>query len=246
MIRILHTNIASELQQAETLLAQLRLDPRDLALCRGERARQAAAVNEILADVAERGDAAVVDWAKKFDDPAFTAAQIRVSQDEMRQAHGRVSSDLLAAVRQSIRQVKEYQTHILPQAPKMLQREGVELGLRFTPLDSAGCYFPGGKASYPSSLIMLAAPAQVAGVKRVVVCTPPSRFGRSDLVLAACWELGLKDVYRAGGVAAIAAMAFGTDTIPAVDKIVGPGNAYVQLAKRAVAGCVGIDGYLGP
>ena len=128
----------------------------------------------------------------------------------------------------------------------MLKRDGAELGIRFVPLDSAGCYFPGGKAAYPSSLIMLSVPAQVAGVKRVVVCTPPSRFGKSDLVLAACHELGLSDVYRAGGVAAIAAMAFGTATIPAVDKIVGPGNAYVQLAKRAVAGCVGIDGYLGP
>jgi histidinol dehydrogenase len=113
-------------------------------------------------------------------------------------------------------------------------------------LDSAGLYFPGGKASYPSTLIMLAVPAQVAGVKRIAVCTPPSRFGRSDLVLAACHELGLTEVFRAGGPAAIAAMAFGTATIPAVDKIVGPGNRYVQLAKRALAGCVGIDGFLGP
>jgi histidinol dehydrogenase len=93
---------------------------------------------------------------------------------------------------------------------------------------------------------MLAVPAQVAGVKRIVVCSPPSKYGRSDLVLAACHELGLTDVFRAGGAAAIAAMAFGTQTIPAVDKIVGPGNKYVQLAKRALAGCVGIDGFLGP
>ena len=246
MIRILHTAVDSERQQADGLLGRLRLDPRDLALCRGERGKQAAAVNEILADVAERGDAAVVDWARKFDDPEFSVEQICVSQDEMQAAHGRVSAELLTALRQSIRQVREYQSHILPVAPAMLKRDGVELGLRFTPLDSAGCYFPGGKASYPSSLIMLAVPAQVAGVKQVVVCTPPSRFGRSDLVLAACWELGLKHVYRAGGAAAIAAMAFGTKTIPAVDKIVGPGNVYVQLAKRAVAGCVGTDGFLGP
>ena len=120
------------------------------------------------------------------------------------------------------------------------------LGLRFTPLDSAGLYFPGGKASYPSTLIMLAVPAQVAGVKRIVVCSPPSKYGKTDLVLAACHELGLTDVFRAGGAAAIAALAFGTQTIPAVDKIVGPGNRYVQLAKRALAGCVGIDGFLGP
>src|SRR4029453_8405242 len=104
----------------------------------------------------------------------------------------------------------------------------------------------GGKASYPSSLIMLAVPAQVAGVKRIVVCTPPRKYGRSEGVLGACQELGLSDVYRAGGAAAIGAMAFGTQTIPRVDKIVGPGNTYVQLAKRLIAGAGGIDGYLGP
>jgi histidinol dehydrogenase len=107
-------------------------------------------------------------------------------------------------------------------------------------------YFPGGKAAYPSSLIMLTVPAQVAGVKKIVVCTPPSKYGRSELVLAACHELKLEHVFRAGGAAAIAAMAFGTETIPAVDKIVGPGNLYVQLAKRALAGAVGLDGFLGP
>jgi histidinol dehydrogenase len=152
----------------------------------------------------------------------------------------------MEALRRSIAQVRQYQSHIMPKSPAPLRRPGVELGLRFTPLDSAGLYFPGGKASYPSSLIMLAVPAQVAGVKQIVVCTPPSKYGRSDVVLAACHELGLTDVYRAGGAAAIAAMAFGTATIPAVDKIVGPGNMYVQLAKRALSGAVGVDGFLGP
>jgi histidinol dehydrogenase len=203
-------------------------------------------VQTILADVAERGDAAVVESARKFDDPDFSAEQIRVSAAEMKDAHGRTPAQQLEAVRRSIAQVREYQTHIMPKEPAMLRREGVELGLRFTPLDSAGLYFPGGKASYPSSLIMLAVPAQVAGVKRIAVCTPPSKYGRSDLVLAACHELGLSEVFRAGGAAAIAALAFGTRTIAAVDKIVGPGNTYVQLAKRALAGCVGLDGFLGP
>src|SRR5262249_23925249 len=119
-------------------------------------------------------------------------------------------------------------------------------GMRFTPMDSAGLYFPGGKASYPSSLIMLAVPAQVAGVKKIAVCTPPSKYGRSDVVLAACAELKLEHVYRAGGAAGIGAMAFGTRTIPRMDKIVGPGNSYVQLAKRALSGAVGVDGFLGP
>src|SRR5436305_7171210 len=136
---------------------------------------------------------------------------------------------------------------MLPQDPPRYTRGGgVELGMRFTPLDSAGLYFPGGKASYPSSLIHLAVPAQVAGVSRIAVCSPPSKYGRTDLVLAACHELQLTDVFRAGGAAAIAALAFGTQSIPAVDKIVGPGNRWVQLAKRLVSGYVGIDGFLGP
>lgn len=246
MIPILKLSNEADRQRVEALLRRLRLDPRDVALNRGERAKAVTIVNAILADVAERGDAAVVESSRRFDDPDFTAEQIRVSASEMREAAARVPADQVEAVRRSIRQVKEYQVRILPQPPAPVSRDGVELGLRFTPLDSAGLYFPGGKASYPSSLIMLAVPAQVAGVKRIVVCTPPSKYGRSDLVLAACHELGLTDVYRAGGAAAIAALAFGTATIPAVDKIVGPGNTYVQLAKRALAGCVGLDGFLGP
>jgi histidinol dehydrogenase len=164
----------------------------------------------------------------------------------MREASARVPEDQLKAIRRSISQVREYQMHIFPFIPPALKRPGVQLGLRFTALDSAGLYFPGGKAAYPSTLIMLAVPAQAAGVKQIVVATPPSKFGRSDLVLAACHELKLQHVYRAGGAAAIAAMAFGTATIPRVDKIVGPGNLYVQLAKRELTGAVGIDGFLGP
>jgi len=246
MIPVLKLSDAGDRAKVEALLSRLRLDPRDVALARGERAKAVAVVNAILADVAERGDAAVVESSRRFDDPSFSVEQIRVSADEMREAAARCPAEQMTAVRRSIAQVKEYQVRILPQPPAPVSREGVELGLRFTPIASAGLYFPGGKASYPSSLIMLAVPAQVAGVRRIVVCTPPSKYGRSDLVLAACHELGLTDVYRAGGAAAIAALAFGTATIPAVDKIVGPGNAYVQLAKRALSGCVGLDGFLGP
>jgi len=246
MIPILELSNPSQRQRAMELLKQLSLDPVDLALGKGERAKQVEAVRKIMADVAERGDAAVVESCQKFDDPEFALAQIRVGVEEMRQAAGRVPAEQLAAIRRSIAQVREYQQHIYPANPAPLRRPGVELGLRFTPVDSAGLYFPGGKAAYPSSLIMLAVPAQVAGVKNIVVCTPPSKYGRSDLVLAACHELGLTQVIRAGGAAAIAALAFGTTLIPRVDKIVGPGNIYVQLAKRALAGCVGIDGFLGP
>jgi histidinol dehydrogenase len=233
-------------QKVESILRKLRLDPADVAASRGERAKQSAAVAEIFADVANRGDEALVDSSRKFDDPNFTIDQIKVRPDEMADAAGKITAEQMSALRRSIAQVREYQSHIMPKSPAPLKRPGVELGIRFLPLDSAGLYFPGGKAAYPSSLIMLAVPAQVAGVKTIVVATPPSKYGRSDLVLAACHELQLEHVYRAGGAAAIAAMAFGTKTIPAVDKIVGPGNTYVQLAKRMLAGCVGVDGFLGP
>jgi histidinol dehydrogenase len=246
MIPILHLNQPTERQQVDRLLNELRLDPRELAIAQGPRAKAVADVEKILADVATRGDDAIVDLSRRFDDPDFSIDQIRVTPDEMTSAAGRVSSEVMAALRQSIAQVREYQRHMLPPEPKSLVRPGVVLGMRFTPMDSAGLYFPGGHASYPSSLIMLAVPAQVAGVRKLVVCTPPSKYGRSDVVLAACHELKLEHVYRAGGAAAIAAMAFGTKTIPRVDKIVGPGNTYVQLAKRALAGAVGIDGFLGP
>jgi histidinol dehydrogenase len=246
MIPILRLSDEAERGRVEELLSRLWLDPAEVALARGERAHAVEEVQRILEDVARRGDAAIVDSSRKFDDPSFTVEQIRVRAEEMRVAAQRLPGHLMEALRRAIAQVREYQEHIMPADPPALERAGVELGLRFTPLDSAGLYFPGGKAAYPSSLIMLAVPALVAGVGRIVVCTPPSRYGRSDLVLAACHELRLTDVYRAGGAAAIAAMAFGTATIPAVDKIVGPGNVYVQLAKRALAGCVGIDGFLGP
>jgi len=246
MIPILNLSNSADRQRVEQLLRNLRLDPVEVALCKGKLAEASASVAKILADVAQRGDDAIVDACRRFDDPNFSTDQIRVSHREMNDSMSRVSSDQLGAVRRSIAQVREYQSHIMPSSPPMLRRSGVELGLRFTPLGSAGLYFPGGHAAYPSSLIMLAAPAQVAGVKRIVVCTPPSKYGRSDLVLVACLELGLTDVFRAGGAAAVGAMAFGTKTIPAVDKIVGPGNTYVQLAKRLLAGAVGIDGYLGP
>jgi histidinol dehydrogenase len=237
---------AADRAKLEARLARLRLNPTDLALSRGDLAEKELSVRETIADMAARGDEAIVDLSRRFDDPDFSIEQIRVSADEMRAAAGRVPADLMSALRRAIAQVREYQQHFLPRDPPPLRRPGLVLGMRFTPLASAGLYFPGGKAAYPSSLIHLTVPAIVAGVAKIVVCTPPSKFGRSDVVLAACHELNLEHVYRAGGAAAVAAMAFGTATIPAVDKIVGPGNDYVQLAKRAVSGGVGIDGYLGP
>ena len=229
----------------DALLEALRLDPVQLATGGGEAE---AAVRKTLEDVAGRGDDALVEAARRFDDPDFTEDDIVVSPAEMAEAHARIDADLLRALRVAIEQVRAYQQHILPPEVPDFEREGggVKLGLRWTSLDSAGCYFPGGKASYPSSLIHLAVPAQVAGVGKVVGCTPPSQYGKSDLVLAACHELQLDTCVRAGGAAAVAALAFGTGRVPRVDKIVGPGNTYVQVAKRLLAGGVGIDGYLGP
>jgi histidinol dehydrogenase len=246
MIPVLRLENPSDRARVDAMLRRLRLDPVALATGAGEYRKEIDSVEQVIADVACRGDAALVDTSVRFDDPAFTADRIRVTPEEMSQSAARVPPGQMEALRHSIRQVREYQSHIMPEPPAPLRREGVELGLRFTPLDSVGLYMPAGKAAYPSTLVMLAVPAQVAGVKQIVVCFPPSKYGKNDLILAACNELGMTHVYRAGGAAAVAAMAFGTATIPAVDKVVGPGNRHSQLAKRALAGSVGIDGFLGP
>lgn len=246
MIPVLDVSSPEDRRRLHDFLSRLRLSARDLTLERGPLSEAGRSVREIVADVADRGDAALVDAARRFDDPIFTIDQLRADRDQLQAALDRTPPPLRESLERSISQVAEYQQSFLPREPKWLMRGGAVLGMRFTPLDSAGLYFPGGKASYPSSLIMLAVPARVAGVNELVVCTPPSKYGRNDVVLAAAALLGLESVFRCGGAAAIAAMAFGTQSIPAVDKIVGPGNTYVQLAKRLVSGAVGIDGYLGP
>jgi histidinol dehydrogenase len=246
MIPILDLSRHSDRDHVEKLWQELRLNPRRLALAEGRYAHDIAAVNRIIADVAELGDEAVVENARRFDFPEFTADMIRVKSQEMAEATARVPSELMDALRRSIAQVREYQEHIFPKDVAPLKRGGVELGLRFTPLDSVGLYFPGGKAAYPSSLIMLAVPAQVAGVKRIVVCTPPSKYGRSDLVLAACHELKLTHVCRAGGAAAVAAMAFGTASIPARRQNCRAGKSVRAIGQTGAVRLVGVDGFLGP
>ena len=247
MIPLLRFSNTEDHRRIEGLLRRLRLDPIELGVGKGEAGtREMQTVMTIIADVARRGDEAIVEQAQKFDDPNFTADQITVKPEEMAEAAARITPQLQSALKRAIEQIREYQSAMMPTDPPMLERPGVGLGMRFTAIDSAGLYFPGGKASYPSSLIHLAVPAQVAGVSQIVVCSPPSKYGKTDLVLAACHELGLTKVFRAGGAAAVAALAFGTQTMLPVDKIVGPGNRWVQLAKRAVSGFVGIDGFLGP
>lgn len=246
MIPLFQLSDASDNARIEQIISRLRLDPKEMALARGHRAEMTSQVQAILQQVAEQGDSALVEIARKFDDPDFSVDQLRVTPQEMEQAARRISPEVRSALKRAVQQVREYQTYVRPVQKEPLVRGGLKMGMKWTALDSAGLYFPGGKAAYPSSLIMLAVPAMVAGVKRVVVMTPASRFGKSDIVLAAAHEVGVTEMYRVGGAAAIGAMAFGTESIPAVDKIVGPGNTYVQIAKRLVSGCVGIDGYLGP
>jgi histidinol dehydrogenase len=246
MIPLLDYSDPASRERFTSLLGNLRLDVRSLLADDSELASKSVRVRAILQDVARRGDDAVVDSARQFDDPSFAAGQIRVSAGELAAAAARIPRPLQDAMRRSIDQVRDYQTKIMPVQTTYQARPGVNLGLRFNPIDSVGLYVPGGKASYPSSLIMLAVPAQVAGVKRIAMVTPAGPHGGNDLVYAVAHELKLVDVFRAGGVAGIGALAIGTKTIAAVDKIVGPGNTFVQLAKRMVSAAVGVDGFLGP
>jgi histidinol dehydrogenase len=226
----------------------------------------ARTVATIVADVKGRGDEAVVEYMRRWTDPGFEVARMRVSERELEAAERALDPALRAALRGMIDNVRVYQSHLLPKAPEPIEHGGAELGLRFTPVDSVGLAVPGGTAAYPSSVVMLAVPALVAGVPadRIVVVTPPptrsvdardsarepSEAGPArdvaPLVLAACQLCGVRNVFRIGGAQAMAALAFGTESVPAVDMIVGPGNTYVQLAKAQLAGIVGSDGFYGP
>lgn len=230
-------------EPVNALLQRLRLSP--TALLHGQ---DEAPIRQMIADVARQGDSALLEQTRRFGDPAFDLRQLRLTPAEIDAARSRVASDrpeLLGAIRRAIAQVKAYQQHLLPVPREPLRREGVEITARWTPIDAVGLYVPGGTASYPSSLIMLAVPALVAGVRRVAVCTPGGR-NLSDAVLAVAAELHLTEIYRLGGATAVAALAVGTPSVPRVDKILGPGNVYVQTAKRLVSGAVGVDGYAGP
>jgi histidinol dehydrogenase len=221
----------------------------------GQQGEAARTVASIIEDVRAHGDEAVVRYMRKWTYPAFSRERMRVSQEELDKAERELSAPLRAALQEAIANVRAYQSHLLPVAPKPIVHGGAEMGLRFTPVDSVGLAVPGGKAAYPSSVIMLAVPAQVAGVPldRIVVVTPPpthSGEGAAEdvqpLVLAACKLVGVSNVFRIGGAQAMAALAFGTESVPAIDMIVGPGNTYVQLAKAQLAGIVGSDGFYGP
>jgi histidinol dehydrogenase len=203
-----------------------------------------AQVGAIIDDVRRRGDEAVVDYTRRFD--GVEVSELRVSEDALRRSAARVEPQIIAALRVAIENVRSFHEMQLEQSWEITPQEGVRLGQRITPLERAGLYVPGGTAAYPSSIVMNVVPAQVAQVERIVVTTPPRTLAENPAVAAALVELGIKEIYSVGGAQAIAALAFGTETIPRVDKITGPGNKYVAAAKKLLFGVVGIDAIAGP
>jgi len=203
-------------------------------------------VREVIADVEARGDAAVADLTAKIEKVELPPDRFRVSAGEISAAHDQADAEFLALIRRAAGNIREYQRSILISDPPALRRGGRTLGVRYTPVDRAGVYVPGGKALYPSTVLMTVIPAQVAGVREIAMVSPPTGGDIDPMVLALAGELGIDEVYRVSGTAGIAALAIGTKSIPAVRKIVGPGNAFIAEAKRQVLGRVGIDSIAGP
>lgn len=205
-----------------------------------------ASVRAIIADVRKRGDAALIELSAKFDKVQLTPQTLRVTAAEIEAARLQCTLHTMQALDIAARRIEDYHRRQLPADASYTDAVGARLGWRFTPLDSVGLYVPGGTASYPSSVLMNAIPAVVAGVKRLVMVTPASGGAINPLSLEAARRAGVTEIYRIGGAQAVAALAYGTETIAPVDKIVGPGNAYVAAAKREVFGTVGIDSVAGP
>jgi histidinol dehydrogenase len=212
----------------------------------GEPLTPQQVVERIVADVRSRGLAALLDYTRKLDRADLTPETIRVSRDEMAAAHAQADPGFLATLRRVRDNILEFQRAILHRDVEV-RRPGVLLRQRYLPLERVGCCVPGGAAAYPSTVLMTAVPAIAAGVKEVAIVAPPTAFGANNPdVLATCVELGINEVYRVGGAQAIAALAYGVEGLPKVDKIVGPGNLFVTLAKKLVYGDVDIDSLAGP
>jgi len=235
MIRTIRTK-----EQLKSFLALLRerapgADPNFITL-----------VNHIISDVRERGDVALIEYAEKFDGLKLKSSDLTISPDQLKEFAAKVDSTVLEVIREAIRNVTAFHERQKEQSWTLQHGDGCQLGQRISPLDSAGVYVPGGTAAYPSSVIMNIVPARVAGVPRIAVATPPQALSKNPTVAATILELKVNEVYGVGGAQAIAALAYGTDTIKAVDKITGPGNKYVATAKKLVFGDVGIDSIAGP
>ena len=207
---------------------------------------QEAVVSVILEDVRENGDKAVFNYTKKFDGADISAENFIVTEEEEKEAYEKVDPALIDVIRKAISRIRTFHEKER-QKSWFMTEEGMVLGQKVTPLSRVGVYVPGGKAAYPSSVLMNVIPAQVAGVPDIVMCTPPGKDGKvTPTTLVAAKEAGVGTVYKVGGAQAIAAMAFGTESLPRVDKITGPGNIFVALAKKAVYGHVSIDSVAGP
>jgi histidinol dehydrogenase len=204
------------------------------------------AVASIIDDVRARGDEALISYTALFDKIELTRSELRISPDQLRRFAEGVDERVVVALREAIRNVRTFHERQVEESWTISPAEGVQLGQRITPLERVGLYVPGGTAAYPSSVVMNVVPAQVAGVERIVVTTPPQTLSQNPALAAALLELNVTEVYAVGGAQAIAALAFGTETIPRVDKITGPGNKYVAAAKKLVFGVVGIDSIAGP
>jgi len=206
-----------------------------------------ATVKEIVETVKLKGDEALIAYTQKFDQTSVSISQLRVSGSELDAAYQQISTDLLKAIQLACQKIEKFHRQRLPQSWVTFEEDEVVLGKRYTPVDRAGLYVPGGRASYPSTVIMNAIPAKVAKVPKIVMVTPPQADQKiNPAVLVAAQEAGVTEIYRIGGAQAIAALAYGTQTIPKVDVITGPGNIYVTLAKKMVYGTVGIDSLAGP
>ena len=204
-------------------------------------------VREILADVKECRDAALFEYTKKFDGAEISAENIQVTDEEITEAYAQVDNSLVEIIRKAMKNIETYHAKQMQYSWFDSKPDGTILGQKVTPLQRVGVYVPGGKAAYPSSVLMNIIPAKVAGVDEIIMVTPPGKDGRvTPTTLVAAKEAGADKVYKAGGAQAIAALAYGTESIPKVDKIVGPGNIYVALAKKAVYGHVSIDSVAGP
>lgn len=204
-------------------------------------------VNEIIENVRANRDAAIFDYTKRFDGADINAENIPVTEDEIKEAYEKVDEKLLTVIRKALVNIRKYHEKQRQYSWFDSEESGIILGQKVTALEKVGVYVPGGKAVYPSSVLMNIVPAKVAGVKTIVMTTPPGKDGKvNPATLVAAKEAGVDAIYKVGGAQAIAALAFGTESVPKVDKIVGPGNIYVALAKKAVFGFVSIDSIAGP
>ena len=233
MLNVYQNNIEERLRQTAARAA-LDLDR-----------RETKTVARIIKDVRRHGDRAVVKYTRKFD--RVCPRNLRVDPLEIALAREQIDKDLLKALRLAIKNIADYHLKQVPKSWLMKTGRKSHLGLRYSPMASAGVYVPGGRAVYPSSLLMNVIPAKLAGVPRICVVTPPAPDGNANpALLAAAYELGINEIYLCGGAQAVAALAYGTETIPQVDMIVGPGNIYMTLAKKMLYGAVGLDKLAGP